>query len=120
MMNRITVAILLAVALAPGCHNGFGEEKSSDNTKATSPITEAEARRLASQYVNKHFAGHVWNTSLGKRKFGPVGPRSWNGVVTDGNRLRLRCGGTRGQEFTVSMKLDGTNIKVEYHGYALR
>ena len=112
-MNKIAVAILLAIALVPGCHSG-------SDAQQPSLITEAEARRLASEYVNSKFDGHVWNTSLGEREFTPVEPRHWHGVAADANRLTLRCGRTRGQEFTVSMKPDGTDIKVEHHGYALR
>jgi len=107
------MATLLAAALLMGC-SGIREEEQPAH------ITEAEARRLAAEHVNSKLEGHVWQTALGGREFVPVEPGQWNGVVLRDSRLVLRCGGRRGQEFTVSMRPDGSDIRLERHGYALR
>lgn len=83
-------------------------------------ITEAEARRLAAEHVNSKLAGHVWQTPLGERKFAPMAPRHWHAVALQGGRLVLRCGGSRGPEYTVSMKPDGSDVRLDSHGYATR
>ena len=82
-------------------------------------ISDAEARQRASDYVNAKLAGHVWHTPLGDRSFSAVDPRRWNGVVPQDGRLVLRQGGIAGQEITVSMSPEGTDLRLENHGFAL-
>jgi len=83
-------------------------------------VSDAEARQRASSYVNAELAGHVWHTELGDRRFSPVGSSDWLGVEARDGRLVLRQGGIAGQEITVSMSPDGTDLRLEFHGYALR
>lgn len=83
-------------------------------------VSEAEARQLATEHVNSRFKGHVWKTDLGDRTFSFLTPQCWHSIGKKDGRLVLRCGGVRGQEFQVSMNPDGTEIRVDGHGYALR
>ncbi len=91
------------------------------STTIRASVTETEAKQLASDHVNSTFKGHVWNTALGNRAFYSVSAQYWHSIETKDGRLVLKYGfGNRGQDFVVSMNLNGTGIKVEHDGYALQ
>ena len=118
-----SIIVIVACIAAYGC---TGKEEPPQAIEEARPqhqeskVTEAEAKQLASDYVNSTFAGHVWKTDLGDRKFYDVSPQHWHSMQIKNGRLFLKHGASRGQDFTVSMNIDGTEIKVEHHGYALR
>ncbi len=97
-----------------------GKPAKEQSTPIRANVTETEAKQLATDHVNSTFKGHVWKTALGNRAFYNVSTQHWHSIETKDGRLVLKYGfGNRGQDFIVSMNLDGTGIKVEHHGYAL-
>ncbi len=111
MRVTATILILLAVVLT-GCV--------AQQTGTSRVISEAEARQCAADHVNTEFKGHVWKTGIGDRTFRNMSPEDWFVVKVEETRILLQRGGRNGQEFTVSMNLDGTNVKVLKHSYATR
>jgi hypothetical protein len=110
---RVVTAMLvfLAVVLAGCVCHQAGEPK---------VIGESEARQLAVDHVNAEFNGHVWKTVIGKPTFQKMSPKDWFLVKIGETSILLKRSGRNGQEFTVSMNLDGTNIKVLKHSYATK
>ena len=129
MKLMANVVVVAACVAAHGCTRTVeptevAEENSlqHEETKVDrANVTEGEARQLASNHVNSAFKGHHWETALGDREFYAVSTQGWRSIETKDGRLVLKYGyGNRGQDFTVSMNPDGTGIKVEDHGYALK
>ncbi|NQT92386.1 MAG: hypothetical protein HQ559_06465 [Lentisphaerae bacterium] len=111
MTVMTTMAVLLAVVLA-GC--------ASQQAVESKVVSEREARQLAVEHVNAEFKGHVWKTAIGERAFHKMSPEDWFLVEIGDTSILLKRSGRNGQEFTVSMNLDGTSVKVLEHGFATR
>lgn len=130
MKPIVSIALSVVVCIAiQGCRGAVQAphvveetESPKENARPVPPnVTEAKARQLATDHVNSTFRRHVWKTALGDRAFYCITPQQWHSIATKDGRLLLKYGyGSRGQDFTVSMNPDGTEIKVEHHGYALR
>ena len=120
MITNTVVAVVACIAIQGCSRIGQPPLVVEEAKPMRADVTETKCRQLASDHVNSTFKEHVWKTDLGDRKFYNVSPQHWHSIETMDNRLVLKYGASRGQEFTVSMNLDGTGIKVEHHGYALR
>jgi len=108
--------IFLCLVFLVGC-SCPAPESGTDN-EATRVITEQEARQLATDYVNTNFKGHVWKTSIGDRPFQKMSPEDWALVKIETTTILVIRSGRNGQEFRVSMNLNGSNIEVLNHAFA--
>ena len=111
MRTLMTVLVLMLTFLA-GC--------SLQQPETPKMIGKPEARQLAADHVNAEFKGHIWQTSIGDRAFQEMSPDDWFLVEIEATTILLKRAGRNGQEFTVSMKPDGSNVKVLTYGFATR
>ena len=128
-LQSARLAVILAVVVCIGCEQtshpraaGVAAQQSKQTTPGLSRLqrivilSEAAARRRATDVVNRQLSGRKFRLPAGEWEFSSLPADIWFSVLYDYHlrRIVLRCGGSGGVEARISMAADGADPRLEH------
>ena len=91
----------------------------SDNAQAAEPISEQQARQIATDYANNFLKDKTFvDAGNTVHRYETITADTWRVVEQRGNRWVLKINPPDTIYITVSLAIDGTDAKMEQYGFS--